>query len=84
MNDGWKCALWFVGGLAVGALGAVAASRGKLDFRPLAADLVSRGMDVKDALLNKMEALKEDVEDLAAEARLTSDKRKAAQEAPKA
>ncbi|RRD69360.1 MULTISPECIES: hypothetical protein [unclassified Desulfovibrio] len=81
MNDGWKCALWFVGGLAVGA---VAASRGKLDFRPLAADLVSRGMDVKDALLNKMEALKEDVEDLAAEARLTSDKRKAAQEAPKA
>lgn len=84
MNEGWKCALWFVGGLAVGALGAVAVSRGKLDFRPLAADLVSRGMDVKDALLNKMEALKEDVEDLAAEARLTSDKRKAAQEAPKA
>ena len=41
-------------------------------------------MDVKDALLNKMEALKEDVEDFAAEARLTSDKRKAAQEAPKA
>lgn len=84
MNEGWKYALWFVGGLAVGALGAVAVSRGKLDFRPLAADLVSRGMDVKDALLNKMEALKEDVEDLAAEARLTSDKRKAAQEAPKA
>ncbi len=84
MSEGWKCALWFVGGLAVGALGAVAVSRGKLDFRPLAADLVSRGMDVKDALLNKMEALKEDVEDLAAEARLTSDKRKAAQEAPKA
>ena len=84
MSEGWKWALWFVGGLAVGALGAVAVSRGKLDFRPLAADLVSRGMDVKDALLNKMEALKEDVEDLAAEARLTSDKRKAAQEAPKA
>lgn len=81
MGNGWKCAFCFLGGMALGALGAVAVSRGKLDFRPLAADLVSRGMDVKDALLNKVESVKEDIEDLAAEARQVSEKRKSDQAA---
>ena len=78
MNEGMKYALWFLGGVAAGALGAVAVSRGKLDFRPLATNLVSRGMDVKDALVGKLEGLKEDIEDLAAEARQASEQRKAA------
>lgn len=68
MNNGWKYALWFVGGVVVGAVGAVAVSRGKVNFKPLATDLLSRGIDVKDALMSKVEALKEDVEDLTAEA----------------
>ena len=42
-------------------------------------DLV-RGMDVKDALLSKVESLKEDVEDLTAEARLAAEKRKTTKE----
>ena len=74
MNNGWKYALWFVGGVVVGAVGAVAVSRGKVNFKPLATDLLSRGIDVKDALMSKVEALKEDVEDLTAEARQTSEK----------
>ena len=78
MNDGWKFGLWFLGGVAVGALGAVAVSKGKLDFKPVAADLLSRGIDVKDALMGKVEAVKEDMEDLAAQARQASDKRKEA------
>ena len=78
MNDGLKFGLWFLGGVAVGALGAVALGKGKLDFKPVAADLLSRGMDVKDALMGKMEAVKEDMEDLAAQARQASDKRKEA------
>lgn len=81
MNNGLKFGLFFLGGIALGALGAVAASRGKLDFKPLATDLMSRGMDVKDALMRKVEAVKEDVEDLTAEARLASEKRKAAKNA---
>lgn len=80
MNDGLKYGLWFLGGVALGALGAVAASRGKLDFKPLASELLSRGIEVKDALLTKVEALKEDAEDVAAEARMKAEQRKAGAE----
>lgn len=83
MNTGFKFGLFLLGGIALGALGAVAVSRGKLDFKPLAADLLSRGIDVKDALMSKVEAVKEDMEDLAAEARQASEKRKAAKEVVK-
>lgn len=80
MNNGIKFGLFFLGGIALGALGAVALSKGKLNLKPVAADLISRGMDVKDALMSKVEAVKEDMEDLAAEARQASEKRKAAKE----
>ena len=80
MNSGIKFGLFFLGGRALGALGAVALSKGKLNLKPVAADLISRGMDVKDALMSKVEAVKEDMEDLAAEARQASEKRKAAKE----
>ncbi|MCR5813412.1 MAG: DUF6110 family protein [Desulfovibrio sp.] len=77
MNDGLKYGLFLLAGVALGALGAVAVSKGKLDLRPVTADLLSRGMDVKDAILGKFEAVKEDLEDMAAAARQKSDKRKA-------
>lgn len=80
MNSGIKFGLFFLGGIALGALGAVALSKGKLNLKPVATDLISRGMDVKDALMSKVEAVKEDMEDLAAEARQASEKRKAAKE----
>ena len=80
MNEGLKYGLWFLGGVTLGVIGAVAVSRAKLDFKPLATDLLSRGMDVKDALLSKVESLKEDVEDLTAEARLAAEKRKTTKE----
>lgn len=78
MNDGLRFGLYFLGGMVVGALGAVAVSRGKLDVRPVAADLLSRGIDVKDAFMGKVDALKEGMEDLAAEARQASEKRREA------
>ncbi len=56
----------------------MAVSRGKLDIKPLAADLLSRGMDVKDAVLAKVETVKENVDDMVAEAREASEKRKEA------
>ena len=82
MNNGLKYGLFFLGGLALGVVGTVAVTRGKLDLKPLATDLVSRGMDMKDA--SKVEAVKEDMEDLAAEARQAADKRKAEAADPQA
>ena len=78
MNSVFKYGLVFLGGLVVGALGTAAAKRGSLNLKPLATDLISRGMDVKDALLSKMEAVKEDMQDLAAEARAKAEDRKSA------
>ena len=76
MNEGLKYGLLLFAGMALGALGAVALSKGKLDFRPVASDLISRGMDVKDVLAGRLEAMKEDLEDIKAAARQKSDKRK--------
>ena len=84
MNNGLKSGLFFLGGLALGVVGTVAVTRGKLDLKPLATDLVSRGMDMKDAIMSKVEAVKEDMEDLAAEARQAADKRKAEAADPQA
>lgn len=78
MNSVLKYGLVFLGGLVVGALGASAARRGSLNIKPLATDLISRGLDVKDALLSRMEAVREDMQDLAAEARAKAEERKAA------
>ena len=78
MNSVFKYGLVFLGGLVVGALGASAVKRGSLDLKPLATDLISRGMDVKDALLSKVEAVREDMQDLAAEARAKAEDRRSA------
>ena len=77
MNNNLKYGLFFLGGVALGAIGAVAVSRGKLDLKPLATDLISRGLEVKDAVLAKADAVREDVEDMVAEARAVSEQRKA-------
>ncbi len=79
MNGFLKFALVFVGGVVVGALGANAVSRSE-GVRPLAADLISRGMGAKDAFMGKVETLKENVEDLVAEAQSSVEKRKAQKE----
>lgn len=83
MNEGLKYGLFFVGGIALGALGAVAVSKGRLDLKPLAADLLSRGMDVKDAMMAKVETAKESMEDLVAEAQHAAEQRKEARTAAK-
>lgn len=44
MNNTTKYGLFFLGGVVVGALGAVAITRGKLNVKPLAADLLSTGL----------------------------------------
>ena len=77
MNENLKYGLFFLGGVALGAVGAVAVSRGKLDIKPFATELMSRGLDVKDALLARAEAVREDMEDMVAEAHAVSEQRRA-------
>ena len=84
MNNGLKYGLFFPGWSGAGRRGHRCRHRGKLDLKPLATDLVSRGMDMKDAIMSKVEAVKEDMEDLAAEARQAADKRKAEAADPQA
>ncbi len=79
MNDFLKIGLSLVAGIAIGAIGATAVSRSKLEFKPVCADLVSRGMDIKDAIMGKVEAIKEDAEDMLAAARQKAEVRKAEQ-----
>ena len=79
MNEGLKYGLILAAGVAIGALAAIAAGKGKLDLKPFAADIMSRGMDVKDTILGKVEAIKEDAEDMLAAARQKADARKAEQ-----
>lgn len=76
MNENMKYGLFFLGGVALGVVGAVAVSKGKLDIKPFAAELLSRGMDMKDAVLAKVDSVKEDVEDMVAEARAVADERR--------
>ncbi len=68
MNNWMKWALLFTGGVAVGALGAVALSKGKINLRPLARDIVAGGIDLKEKAAEVMEVAKEHFEDIVAEA----------------
>lgn len=76
MNDFLKIGLSLLAGIAIGAVGATALNRSQFEFKPVASDLMSRGMDIKDAIMGKVEAVKENAEDLIAAARQKSDARK--------
>ena len=84
MTETTKYGLFFLGGVVVGALGAVAISRGKLDVKPLASDLLSTGMDLRDKVMAGVEGVKEDLADVMAEAQVKSQERKLAKEAQEA
>lgn len=81
MNETTKYGLFFVGGVLVGALGAVALTRGKLDVKPLATDLLSSGIDLKDKLMAGVDGVREDLDDVMAEAEVKAQERRAAKEA---
>lgn len=81
MNNTTKYGIFFLGGVVVGALGAVAITRGKLNVKPLAADLLSTGLDLRDKVMAGVEGVKEDLADVMAEAEVKSQDRKLAKEA---
>ena len=84
MDNTTKYGLFFFGGLVVGALGAMAVTRGKLEIKPLAADLISGGMELRDKVMAGVESVKEDIEDVVAEAQVKAQERRQSQEAKQA
>ena len=84
MNETTKYGLFFLGGVVVGALGAVAVTRGTLDVKPLATDLLSTGLDLRDKVMAGVEGVKEDLADVMAEAEVKAQERKLAKEAKEA
>lgn len=72
MSGGTKIFLAFIGGVATGAAGLAYLNRNRLDFsymKPIATDWMAKGMNLKDQTMRKIIAMKEDLEDIAAEAR---------------
>ena len=59
---------------------AIAMTTNEVGDSPMAADLLSRGMDVKDAVLAKVETVKENMDDMVAEARHAAEQRREAKE----
>jgi hypothetical protein len=68
MNVWIKWGLVFAGGMAVGALAAVAVSKGKINLKPLARDIVAGGIELKEQAAAIVESAKEHFEDIVAEA----------------
>lgn len=76
MNDYVKYGLFFAGGLALGLLGT--AVLGRNGVKPLATDLLSRGLDLKDAVMGTVDTLREGAQDLLAEAQQAAEQRREA------
>lgn len=86
LNQATKYGLFFVGGIALGALGAVAIAKGKKfgGVKPLASSLLSAGIDAKDKFLAGVEGVREDLADVVAEAQVKSQERREAKEVKEA
>lgn len=72
MSGGAKIFWAFLGGTIAGAAGLAYLNRNRLDFgylKPIATDYMAKGLNLKDQMMRKMSAVKEDFEDMAAEAR---------------
>jgi hypothetical protein len=71
----WKYGLAIGGGVALGAIGVMLLSKGKIDLKKCAATVLSQGFDLKEKAAEVMETVKENIDDLTAEARAMADKK---------
>ncbi len=72
----WKCGLFLGLGIVVGAAGAILVSRNGAGLRKGCARVLSHAVDLKDRAGEMAATARENLEDIAAEARFESDKRK--------
>lgn len=78
LNQNVKYGLFFLGGVALGVLGATVISRGKMNIKPMASDLLSAGMDLKEKAMACVDGVKEDLADVVAEAQVKCQEKKEA------
>lgn len=76
MNATLRYALIFAGGIAAGVAATLAVKRGAINLKPAATAIISRGLDVKDAVASAVEKAKENAEDMMAEAKVAQAERK--------
>ncbi|MDR1947363.1 MAG: hypothetical protein LBQ51_09405 [Desulfovibrio sp.] len=74
----WKYGLALGAGVALGAIGAVLLSRNGVAVKKSFASLLSHGLDVKEKAAEIMETAKENIDDLAAEAKHAREQRRKA------
>ena len=81
MNENWwKFGLAAGLGIAAGVAGTALLGRGKGgDLRKVCTALISHGMDIKEKAATMVETARENIEDLAAEARHESEQRRQAE-----
>jgi hypothetical protein len=77
-SNWWKYGIGLGIGIALGAVGAVLVSRNPGAAKKLCAGLLSRALEVKEKAATVVETAKENMEDLAAEARYDLEERKKA------
>lgn len=81
MGSFWKYGLALGAGVALGAMGALLLSKNSAEVKKTLSTLLSHGMDLKEKAASYMETAKENMEDIAAEARHASEQRKSKESA---
>ena len=77
MGDYNRNGMYMIGGVVLGLVSAAVLGQQKNRLRPAVAGLISRGLDVKDSAVVAAESVKEQAEDLLAEAEDMRQKRTA-------
>jgi hypothetical protein len=77
-NEYWKYGLAAGVGIVVGVIGVALLSRGGFDLKKAAASILSHGMDLKEKAAAVADTARENIEDIAAEARYEQGQRKTA------
>lgn len=86
MSTGTRMFLWFIGGAVTGAAAISYLNRNKMDFshmKPICTNLLTKGISLKDSIVTRYGEMKEDFDDMAAEARDRVDAAKMAESAEK-
>lgn len=78
MGTLWKYGLVLGAGVALGTVGVLLLSKNSAGAKKAFTTVLSHGMDLKDKAASCMKSAKENMEDLAAEARRASEQRRAA------
>lgn len=78
MGNWWRCGLCLGAGIAIGAAAAILLSRNSATIRKGMASMLSHTMDLKDKAKGVVSTAKENLDDIAAEAKQESAKRRSA------